>query len=329
VVCAASSSAITLQRELLEAIDGKFTEIDHNDLNWPSLEPRSLTQVTNADNSHSPSKERLGKCLGSADSDSDDKQSLQAYWETVKLKHATSGYITGDIADLDGLPANWAVVSISVTDDHNTMFISRHQKGHEAIVFCIPLDRQGRREGEEDLFTFDAGVAELSDIIRSSDEAARAAKTVQGQEGKAAWWAGRKALDKRMEEMLSNLEFCWLGAFKVSQAFSDPFSLILLLWQTILNPRNTLPTNTLNDFGNKLEKIFLEALSGSGPELKKGARARLDTALLECFATLSSKCKDEEIEDLVYFILDIYQFHGVPVALAELDIDQVDFADSK
>ena len=25
----------------------------------------------------------------------------------------------------------------------------------------------------------------------------------------------------------------------------------------------------------------------------------------------------------MYFILDIYQFHGVPVALAELDMDQV------
>ena len=50
---------------------------------------------------------------------------------------------------------------------------------------------------------------------------------------------------------------------------------------------------------------------------------QLDDALLECFATLSSKCREEEVEDLVYFILDIYQVHGVPVALAELDIDQV------
>lgn len=64
-------------------------------------------------------------------------------------------------------------------------------------------------------------------------------------------------------------------------------------------------------------------MSGTGPELKKGNTAQLNNALLECFATLSSKCRDEEIEDLVYFILDIYQFHGVPVALAELDIDQV------
>ena len=49
----------------------------------------------------------------------------------------------------------------------------------------------------------------------------------------------------------------------------------------------------------------------------------LDDATIECFSTLSSKCRDEELEDLVYFILDLYQFHGVPVAIAEVDIDQV------
>ena len=49
----------------------------------------------------------------------------------------------------------------------------------------------------------------------------------------------------------------------------------------------------------------------------------LDDAMIECFSTLSPKCRDEELEDLVYFILDLYQFHGVPVAIAEVDIDQV------
>jgi len=49
----------------------------------------------------------------------------------------------------------------------------------------------------------------------------------------------------------------------------------------------------------------------------------LDDAMIECFSTLSAKCRDEELEDLVYFVLDLYQFHGVPVAIAEVDIDQV------
>lgn len=50
---------------------------------------------------------------------------------------------------------------------------------------------------------------------------------------------------------------------------------------------------------------------------------RLDDNLIKCFSTLSPKCRDEELEDLVYFILDLYQFHGVPVAIAEVDVTQV------
>ena len=49
---------------------------------------------------------------------------------------------------------------------------------------------------------------------------------------------------------------------------------------------------------------------------------RLDDALVECFSALDPKSRDEELEDVIYFILDIYQFHGIPVASAEVDIDQ-------
>lgn len=45
----------------------------------------------------------------------------------------------------------------------------------------------------------------------------------------------------------------------------------------------------------------------------------LDDSVLRCFSTLSPKCRDEELEDLLYFILDLYQFHGVPVVTAEVD----------
>ena len=56
---------------------------------------------------------------------------------------------------------------------------------------------------------------------------------------------------------------------------------------------------------------------------KPKMRVALDDGLLECFSTLSPSCRDEELEDLVYFILDLYQFHGIPVAISEVDMDQV------
>ena len=212
----ASSAAITLQRELIEAIDCKFTNIDHDDLQWPPLTPISITTLAEDRTPESPLARERREISTDEASDSDDELPLRTYWRAVKDKHAANGFIAGNISDLDTLPPDWSVVSINVTEDRNTMFVSRHQRGHEPLVFCLPLDRQGRREGEEDLFTFDAASEELAEIIRCSDEGARSAKHVEGREGKAAWWAERKQLDKRMEELLGNMEFCWLGAFKVS-----------------------------------------------------------------------------------------------------------------
>jgi hypothetical protein len=60
-----------------------------------------------------------------------------------------------------------------------------------------------------------------------------------------------------------------------------------------------------------------------GDKRNKSKGFRLDDCLLECFASLSPKCKDEELEDLIYFILDLYQYNGLEFSLSDVDIDQV------
>jgi separase len=194
----ASNAAVTLHRELLEAIECKYAKVDHDDLKWPALTGNGSTSSV------------------AEESDEDEDQPLRTHWEAVRDKHV-SATVSAETYDLSPLPVDWALVSINITEDRNTMFVSRHQRGHEPLVFCLPLDRQGRREGEEeaDLFAFDTAVNELDDIIRCSNESARSAKGVDTKEGKVAWWAERRALDKRMEELLLNLEFVWLGPFKV------------------------------------------------------------------------------------------------------------------
>lgn len=291
----ASSSSITLHRELLHAIETKFIDIDHGDIDWPSFDP-PVTGKPNGDD------------VDLSDDLDDHDGKLRSYWQMIKSKYESKHILAADAISLEDVPANWAVITINVSDDRNTMFISRHQNGYEPIVFCLPVDRQGRREGDDDIWTFDAAVEELETIVKASNEGARRAKHITTSEGKAEWWAERRALDKRMEELCVNLEFVWLGAFK-----------------TILSPRNRFSKADLSDFSDSLDKIFGAALSGGrNSKAKKCAtKPHLDDALLESFASLSSKCKEEEVEDLVYFILDVYQFHGVPVALSELDIDQI------
>jgi separase len=71
----------------------------------------------------------------------------------------------------------------------------------------------------------------------------------------------------------------------------------------------------------RIERLFDTGVMSR--DKKQKTSVQLDNALLECFACLSPKARDEELEDLVYFILDLYQFHGIPVATAEIDVDQV------
>ncbi len=68
-------------------------------------------------------------------------------------------------------------------------------------------------------------------------------------------------------------------------------------------------------------RIFEQTIGAQGK--KQSIHMNVDLPLLECFSRLSPKCRDEELEDLVYFILDLYQFHGVQVAIAEVDVDHV------
>lgn len=275
----ASASTITLHRELLSAIDSKYADPEADDMDWPTLDI--------------PTSEPC--------------DALQAYWEDVRAKHADLDLVGSDY-DLSVLPTNWAVVSITVTDDRNTMLVTRHQNGHEPIVFCIPLDRQGRREGEEEseLFSFDAGVAEMRAIIQGNDASIKSIKERVSMDDRKAWWKERHELDTRLSNLLATIEFCWLGAFK-----------------TVLNPRLEYDPDALAAFRERLDRIFQTALTSGQSNARPAARVRLNDTLLACFATLSSKCKDEEVEDLVYFVLDLYQFHGIAVALAELDFDQM------
>lgn len=90
--------------------------------------------------------------------------------------------------------------------------------------------------------------------------------------------------------------------------------------QAILSPPVTIPKDLLVDFRISIEQIFERSTMLRDKRQKNFVR--LEDTLIECFATIPPKCRDEELEDVVYFILDLYQFHGVPVASAEVDIDQ-------
>ncbi|KAG1775528.1 peptidase family C50-domain-containing protein [Suillus placidus] len=300
-----ASSAITLRREMLEAIQYKFPSVQFDDLEWPLMTPSGSSLTRKRPSNFR--QLRTSSTEEASDDDDDSNASMKAYWDSIRETYAeqTSDTSLLSTAAMSQLPLHWTVVHISLTPDKSTLFISRQNVSSEPLMFCVPL--KGRRESDEDEhLTFDDAVKELAEIIRLSDQGTRNAVNVRNDDpqARAAWWAERNTLDKRMQALLENIEFCWLGAFK-----------------TILSPVPPIPTELITDLRARLEKVFKRILPP--PDKKQKQPPRLSDVLLDCFSSLSPKCREEELEDLLFFILDLYTFHGIPVAIADIDVDQV------
>lgn len=206
----------------------KFQDNTRDDILWAGASETTRSPPS------SPTRQQGSSRLGGSDSDSKslteassgadevDGGSMRAYWQSLRDKYSSNHLL--DHHDISALPPNWVAISINVTEDRTTMFVSRHQADHDPLVFTLPLDRQGKREGEaeEDLFTFDAAVSQLTEIIRESDETSRNTKGITTNEAKAEWWNKRFDLDRRLKELVTTMEFCWLGAFKVSDSILVP-----------------------------------------------------------------------------------------------------------
>ncbi|KAI6000295.1 peptidase family C50-domain-containing protein [Pisolithus orientalis] len=321
-----TSSAITLHREMLEAIRHKFPDWNgRDDLQWPlpraSDSPLGLLP-TASDFKGSPTTRYpiRASSFSSASSGGSESatasDSLLAYWEALQERYTSatvspSGF-AGLSSEISKLPKNWTAIHIILTPDKSTMFLSRVSSA-SSLIFCLPL--HSRSDSDEQHLTLDEALAEFRDIVRLSDEGTRRAVHVRNDDRAhiAAWWAERAALDKRLQELLENIEFCWLGGFKA-----------------ILGPSANLAPNLLDDLRVRLDKVLSRILSSSNTKKRQpkstatsapSSISRLSEPFLNCLASLPSSCKDEELEDLLCFMFDLYHLHGVPVAISEIDMD--------
>lgn len=210
---------------MIETIQHKFLDFQaFDDLQWPLINP-SGSPLPRPKNS-------LRSRLNFDDSDMDDEadnglddKSLKAYWEFIRVKYQTHTFDAPTLSSsqMSSLPSTWTVVHISVTEDKSSLFVTRQRGGditNDPLLFCVPL--KGRRESngeeEDEHLTFEGALGELNEIVRLSDEGTRGAVHVRSEDqaARVKWWKDRGELDTRMRELLENIEFCWLGAFKVS-----------------------------------------------------------------------------------------------------------------
>ncbi|EAA27354.1 hypothetical protein GE21DRAFT_4503 [Neurospora crassa] len=226
---------------------------------------------------------------------------------------------------IDIIPKPWSVVSISLSDNKHDLCITKLQAGCTPFVLRLPLDRASSRDADNEVFNYQQGRAELLEIIRLANETCHDARDFTVKGAKTAWWADREALDNRMKDLLTNIEQIWLGGFR--GIFSQH--------QTQGGKRKELMNKFGATFENMLDKylpsrrqVHHRGKKAGGGQEPQSEKVTVDPRILELFIGLGDTGDqnvdlDEELTDLLYFVVDILQFHGERNAYDEIDFDSM------
>ena len=215
---------------------------------------------------------------------------------------------TKDYVDI--LPENWNVLSLSLSADSTEFVVSRLHKGSTPFLLRLPL-RRGNSDDDEEQFTFEDGREEMQELIKLANQSAHAAKAQVDKQMKKQWWKNREALDRRMENLLQNIENVWFGGFR--GIFSPA-------------PReDTAFSRFAGAFHHVLDKHLPSRQKGgrstSGPKLT------LHRNVVELFTGIkdleAQEDPEETLMDLLYFVVDILQFQGERNAYDEIDFDMM------
>jgi separase len=210
---------------------------------------------------------------------------------------------------IDIIPKSWSVISISLSNTSRDLCITKLHAGQTPFVLRLPLDR---RDPDEELFDFEQGRAELTNIINLANNTAHDACNRIGKEAKIAWWKEREELDARLQNLLQNVERIWLGGFRgvFSQHAKRP--------------------NLLARFQKSFQNILDKHLPSRRKTGRRNAspRVTLDARILELFIGLGDLSDDEfalsePLDDLLNFVFDVLQFQGELNEHSEVEWDSI------
>ncbi|KAG9251552.1 cell division-associated protein bimb, partial [Emericellopsis atlantica] len=214
------------------------------------------------------------------------------------------------------IPKKWNVISMSLSENHRDLCITKFQAGHSPFILRLPLERANSRDADSEIFNFQHGRDEMLDVIANANRTSHSGGDMTSRAGRNAWWAEREALDERLKELLLIMETTWLGGFK--GIFSHH------------QRRPDLLARFQRSFHQLLERTLPSRNGGGGGRGKKKAAkstpATLDPRILDLFIGLGDPTDptvdfDEALNDLLYFVVDILQFHGEHNAYDEIDFD--------
>ncbi|MCJ1354568.1 MAG: hypothetical protein MMC33_004557 [Icmadophila ericetorum] len=212
---------------------------------------------------------------------------------------------------IDIIPVSWNVISISLSSDCRELCLSKLRSGQAPFILTIPLNRHNPQDSDEELFGYKEGRASLLEIIELANKTTHGTHDFNEKAARKNWWEQRIGLDTRLKELLENIEEIWLGGFRGLFAQGPPHYDLLSRFQ--------------QSFYRILDK-HLPSRRKRGKSTKSN-HAALDSRVLELFIGLGNPNNAEDLDeptmDLLYFVVDILQFHGERNAYDEIDFDVV------
>ena len=212
---------------------------------------------------------------------------------------------------LNIIPPAWDVLSITLSKSTEELLITKMRSNETTFALRIPLNRQSSLDYDESLFGFVQAKHELQDIVDQANRSSQDARSYTQRAEKKEWWSIRNTLDSRIQNLLANIENIWLGGFR-----------------GIFSQHKTSST-VLARFHQSLQGILDKHLPSRQMSSKNPQHDRINIGshVLELFVGLGSPSEtsdlDDQILDLLYFVVDILQFNGERNAYDEIDFDSV------
>jgi separase len=211
---------------------------------------------------------------------------------------------------INTIPKPWTAVSLALDESCTSLYVARYRADQAPFIVRLPFSRHQDEELGDDTFDYAAGKEELQEIIQLSNTSCHNNGDLSAKGAKSKWWNEREALDRRLQELLINMEDMWFGGFK-----------------GVFSPR-ARHGELLARFRASFEASLDRHLPSRQVMKGRIEKLALDHNVLELFVNLGSDNGgtvdlDESISDLLYFVVDMLQFNGERNAYDEIDFDEM------
>ncbi|KAL8943604.1 MAG: hypothetical protein Q9216_000969 [Gyalolechia sp. 2 TL-2023] len=231
--------------------------------------------------------------------------------KSQQLSDQSLNFTTFQQQYLDIIPPSWQVLSISLSRSRREILVCRIRSAQSPFILSLPLDRHSSRDPDEENFGYSQAKTELQEIISMANYSTHDGQESSHKGARSAWWERRAVLDARLNDLLTNIENMWFGGFQgVFSRFMANRDLLSRFWESL----------------NMVLNNHLPSRQGLGKK-QRSQHVSLDPRVVELFVALGDPAfisdMEEPLTDLLYFVIDILQFHGERNAYDEIDFDSM------